>query len=32
VLTGPPIVELKNQTVGVDPLTALQALLTGQIP
>ena len=29
-LTGPPLVELKTQTTGPDPLTLLQALLAGQ--
>ena len=30
VLTGPPLVDLKDQTTGPDPLTLLRALLAGQ--
>jgi hypothetical protein len=30
VLTGPPLVELRDQTSGTDPLALLRALLSGQ--
>jgi hypothetical protein len=30
VLTGPPVVDLRDQTEGPDPLTLLRALLTGE--
>jgi hypothetical protein len=29
VLTGPPLIELENQTAGPDPLRLLQGLLSG---
>jgi hypothetical protein len=29
VLTGPPVVDLREQTEGPDPLALLRALLTG---
>ena len=29
-VTGPPLVDLKNQTAGPDPLTLLRALVAGQ--
>ena len=30
VLTGPPVVDLRSQTEGPDPLSLLRALLTGR--
>jgi hypothetical protein len=30
VLTGPPVVDLRDQTEGPDPLALLRALLTGE--
>jgi hypothetical protein len=30
VLTGPPVVDLRDQTAGPDPLALLRALLTGE--